>query len=296
MSAYYQLVKQLSSKHSIQVLCHVLGISRSAYYAYHAGSTYHLKAAKQTTADRIKEIFEYHKGRYGSRRIQSVLEDEDCQIGLHQVRKRMQEQGLVALQAKSFVPITTQTHPHLKRSPNLLLLPDNELTRPNQVIVGDITYLPNKEAGYDKWLYLAVWLDLFSRRIVGWHIDRHMEDSLVINALHQVIRNRQPPVNFIVHSDGGGQYGSTKFRALLAQQQYQQSMTRKDNHYDNAHIESLFSRFKLELLQGGTFFGAEDAYYKSFEYIQGYYNRIRKHSSLGYKSPIQFEEQYTSTT
>jgi len=290
------LVKQLSAQYSIQRLCALFGISRSAYYAYHAGSTYHLQGVKQTIANRIKEIFDYHQGRYGSRRIQSVLQDEGHQIGLHQVRKRMQEQGLRALQAKSFVPITTQTHPHLKRSPNLLLLADNKPTAYNQVIVGDITYLPNKEADYDKWLYLAVWLDLFSRRIVGWHIERHMEDQLVINALEQVIRNRQPPVNLIVHSDGGGQYGSIDFRALLAQQQYQQSMTRKDNHYDNAHIESLFSRFKIELLQGGTFFGAEDAYYKSFEYIEGYYNRIRKHSSLGYKSPIQFEQQHPATT
>ena len=296
MSAYYQLVKQLSTQHSIQTICAVFGISRSAYYAYDAGTTYHLQGAKQALADRIKEIFDYHKRRYGSRRIQSVLQDEGHQIGLHQVRKRMREQGLVAIQPKSFVPITTQTHPHLKRSPNLLLLPDNEPTAPNQVIVGDITYLPNKEAGYDKWLYLAVWLDLFSRRIVGWHIDRHMEDSLVITALQQVIQNRQPLSNLIVHSDGGGQYGSLQFRALLSQQQYRQSMTRKDNHYDNAHIESLFGRFKIELLQGETFFGIEDAYYKSFEYIEGYYNRIRKHSSLGYKSPIQFEQQYTSTT
>ena len=158
--------------------------------------------------------------------------------------------------------------------------------------MGDITYLPSKEFGYDVWLYLAVWMDLFSRKIVGWRVDEHMQDSLVILPMHQLIRLRQPEKGFIVHSDGGGQYGSIDFRELLKLHEFRQSMTRKDNHYDNAFIESLFSRFKAELLNGGTFSGLADAQAKVFEYIEGYYNTIRKHSSLGYLSPDQFEERF----
>ena len=154
---------------------------------------------------------------------------------------------------------------------------------------GPPRYLPNQEAGYEKWLYLATWLDLKSHRIVGWQLDRHMEESLVITALQKVIRGRQPQSGLIVHSDGGAQYASTTFKALLKTHQYRQSMTRKDNHYDNAQAESLFSRFKAELLDGGVFYGLQDAYSRSFEYIEGYYNMIRKHSSIGYfeSSPIR---------
>lgn len=204
----------------------------------------------------------------------------------------MKEQNLVAIQPKSFVPKTTQSHPWLNRSPNLLLEESNQPSAPNQVIVGDITYLPSKEFGYDVWLYLAVWMDLFSRKIVGWQVDEHMQDSLIIIPMHRLIRLRQAEKGFIVHSDGGGQYGSNDFRDLLKLHEFRQSMTRKDNHYDNAFIESLFSRLKAELLNGGTFSNLADAQAKVFEYIEGYYNTIRKHSSLGYLSPDQFEERF----
>lgn len=251
-----------------------------------------LSGEKARVSEAVKQVFDFHKRRYGWRRIQAELQDEGMQVGRHQIRQRMQEQGLIAIQPKSFVPRTTQSHPHLQRSPNLLLEPQNWPKAPNEVIVGDITYLPNAEAGYDKWLYLATWLDLFSHRIVGWQLERHMDDSLVIQALRQVIQLRQPKAGFIVHSDGGGQYGSTDFRDLLNAHDFRQSMTRKDNHYDNAHAESLFSRFKAELLDGGVFYGFEDAYYRTFEFIEGYYNTIRRHSSIGQMSPITYEERF----
>lgn len=211
----------------------------------------------------------------------------------------MKEKGLIAIQPKGYVPRTTQSHPHLSRSPNLLLLPENEVIRLRQVVVGDITYLPNSESGYDKWLYLAVWMpacsadrDLYSRRILGWAIDRNMPAELIINAMKQVLKHHKIDTRLIVHSDGGGQYGSIEFRSFLERHDYQQSMTRKDNHYDNAHCESLFSRFKTELLQqhnNQLFHGLDDAYYQTFDFIEGYYNTIRKHSALNYKSPMQFE-------
>ncbi len=270
----------------------MLKISRSAYYSYRKGETYQPSLDRQILLKEVKTIFENHKSRYGSRRIHSVLKDKGFEIGKYKVRSLMKEQNLEAIQPKSFVPKTTQSHPWLKRNPNLLLEESNQPTAPNQVIVGDITYLPSKEFGYDVWLYLAVWMDLFSRKIVGWCVDEHMKDSLIVIPMHQLIRLRQPEKNFIVHSDGGGQYGSNDFRDLLKLHEFRQSMTRKDNHYDNAFIESLFSRFKAELLNGGTFLGLADAQAKVFEYIEGYYNTIRKHSSLGYLSPNQFEERF----
>ena len=241
----------------------------------------------------MKQVFTKHKRRYGWRRIQAELADEGLKAGRHQIRSRMKEQNLQAIQPKSFVPKTTQSHSHLRRSPNLLLDKGCLPTAPNQVVVGDITYLPNDEQGYGKWLYLATWLDLYSHRIVGWHLDRSMEDDLVITAIQQMIKERQPPKHLIVHSDGGGQYGSTAFRGLLQLHGFRQSMTRKNNHYDNAHAESLFSRFKAELLDETKIFkGLKDAYCQSFEYIEGYYNTIRRHSSIGYLAPMEFERQY----
>jgi transposase InsO family protein len=286
------LIALLSDEFDVLKLCSVLHVSRSAYYAYLRKESYQLKAEKSAVGAAVKRIFDQHKRRYGWRRIQKDLVAEGMEVGRHQIRSRMIEQNLVAIQPKSFVPKTTQSHPHLRRSPNLLLLAENWPTAPNQVIVGDITYLPNDEAGYDKWLYLAVWLDLFSHRIVGWHLDRNMEESLVIQALEQVIKERQPRKSFLVHTDGGGQYGSENFRKLLALHEFRQSMTRKDNHYDNAHAESLFSRFKAELLDGAVFKGLDDAYYRTFEFIEGYYNTIRRHSSIDYLSPIEFEQQF----
>lgn len=288
----YQVIEQLSTEFDVVALCKVLGVSRSAYYAYMTAESYVLKEEKAMISQQINTIFHFHKKRYGWRRIQAELRDKGIEVGRHQIRSRMQEQGLVAIQPKSFVPKTTQSHPHLRRSPNLLLEAKNLPCAPNQVIVGDITYLPNQEVGYDKWLYLATFLDLNSHRIVGWQIERHMEECLVIIALQKMIRERQPEKGLVVHSDGGGQYGSVAFRNLLRLHEYRQSMTRKDNHYDNAQAESLFSRFKAELLDGGVFYGLDDAYYRSFEYIEGYYNSIRKHSSIGYLSPIQYEEQF----
>ena len=266
-------------------------VSKSAYYAYLKGQSYQPSIQTQVLLKEVKTIFDFHKRRYGALRIWEELKDNGYQIGLYKVRSLMKAQDLVAIQPKSFVPITTQTNPNLRRSPNLLLALDFP-DAPNQVIVGDITYLPIIIDGVKDWLYLAVWMDLFSRKIVGWYIDENMEEAIIILAMKQLIKSRQPPPSMIVHSDGGGQYGSIKFRALLALHRFRQSMTRKDNYYDNAFSESLFSRFKAELLQGGVFNDLYDARIRTFDYIDGYYNTIRKHSSLDYLSPMQFEDRY----
>ena len=162
-------------------------------------------------------------------------------------------------------------------------------TKPNEVIVGDITYLPLQDGGF---VYLATWEDLFSRMIVGWKIDETMEEQLVTEALRKVIVKRQPLAGLIVHSDRGGQYASNGLRRLLQSRGYRQSMSRAGETYDNAYAESLFSRYKAELLEGGAFSDVEEARIETFDYIENYYNRVRRHSALGYLSPAEYEQKY----
>ena len=253
------------------------------------GSTYVYSQSKLDLVTEIKEIFNADKRRYGSRRIQGVLVDKGYKVGLRQIRTIMQREGLKALQSKRFVPKTTQSHPHLKRNPNLLLEEENLPKRPYEVVVSDITYLKSIENNNEDWLYLAVWMDLYTRKILGWNVAKNMEEALVIEAFKMLVKKGFIPSEMIVHSDGGGQYASTNFRALLARHDCKQSMTRKDKHYDNAFIESLWSRLKTEL-DNEVFQGLEDAQLKLFEYIEAYYNTVRKHSSIGYLSPQQFEQ------
>lgn len=266
-------------------LCQVMEVSRSAYYAWEGGKTGVLSGKKEEVARAVKGVFEEHKRRYGSRRIEAELKEMGMEAGRYQIRKRMKEQGLKAIQPRSFVPKTTQTNPHLKRSPNLLLEMD-KVDKINQVWVGDITYLPLREG---KWAYLATWMDVFSRRIVGWKVSPSLHADLVIHSFEKAIKARKPLAGLIVHSDGGGQYMDLKFRESLENNKFLQSMTRVDNHYDNAFAESLFSRFKAELLENRLFSDLEDARIKIFEYIEGYYNRKRRHSSLNYMPPDKFE-------
>lgn len=273
----------------MKALCKVLGVSRSAYYGYLSSEAGGPSAGDAALAKELGQLFAQHKRRYGSRRLQSALRDKGHGVGRHRVRGLMRALSLKAIQPRSFVPRTTQPDSSKARSPNLLLemgLPGG----PNQVVVGDITYLPCE----DGWLYLAAWMDLYSRYIGAWHLDDHMEASLVVAAFNKMLERRRPPAGsgLVVHSDGGSQYSSTALRGLLAVKGLRQSMTRRDNHYDNAFMESLFSRLKAELLEDCTVFKSkEEARLKVFEYIDGYYNTHRKHSSLGYLSPAEFERK-----
>ena len=200
----------------------------------------------------------------------------------------MREQGLRAIQPRSFVPHTTDSRHGGRMSPNRLL-ERGPASRPNEVIVGDITYLP---LIVGEWAYLATWMDLYSRLIVGWQLSQRMTDELIIDAIAKAIARRKPAVGLIVHSDRGGQYVSGEFRRLLNHHGYLQSMSRADNAYDNAFAESLFSRYKAELLEGGAFGDLAEARSETFNYIESYYNRLRRHSALGYKSPEEFEREY----
>jgi transposase InsO family protein len=269
------------------MMCKVLTISRSCYYAYLKGGNAAKELLKKGIEEQVVKTFTAHRKRYGIRRMVPELQAHGLKIGHHKVRGILRRHGLKAIQPRSFVPRTTDSRHPYPISPNLLqgqAFP--KLV--NQVWVGDITYIPLKDG---LWAYLAVWMDLFSRKVTGWQLQGHMREELVVEAFKKSWGNRKATKGLIIHSDRGGQYAGKKFRKLLEGYDLLQSMSGKDNPYDNAFMESHFSRFKAELLQGGAFDDLEDAQTEIFEYIEMYYNPIRRHSSLGYISPGAFERQ-----
>lgn len=291
MKMTFELIKTLSIEYPVRLLCGILGVCFSVFYAWKRGETHVLSKKKVDLAEQVKEVFEEHRSRYGAIRISKELQARDVKIGRHQTQTFMKMLGLKAIQPKSFVPKTTNSNHNLGRSPNLLL-GRTAPSKPNEVFIGDITYIALED---DSFLYLATWLDMFSRKIVGWDLDDNMRSSLIINALNKSIERRNLAIGLIIHSDGGGQYASEDFREVLKKYGFNQSMTRKNNHYDNAMGESLFSRFKAELMQKGAFLNFEDAYTEIFEYIEVYYNRKRRHSSINYDIPDLFEEKFQKT-
>ncbi len=268
-------------------MCDVLSVSRSCYYAYRKACKAPENIAEQRITQQVVDAFTLHKQRYGVRRLLPELADQDLKIGRHKVGRILKEKGLKAIQPKSFVPRTTDSRHPYPISPNLLK--DKAFpVKVDQVWVGDITYIPLKGGG---WCFLAVWMDLFSRKVIGWQLLNNMREELVVQAFDKSWANRNAATGLIIHSDRGGQYAGNIFRKILTRHKALQSMSGTDNPYDNAFMESYFSRFKAELLRGGAFEGLEDARKEIFEYIETYYNPIRRHSSLGYISPMAFEQK-----
>ena len=261
-------------------------MSRSAYHAYQSGKSYVVSATKAALGERVRAVFYCHRRRYGSRRIVAEIKAESVSVGRFVVRSQMKQLGLRAIQPRSFVPRTTDSRHMAQPSPNLLLSERNAPPQPREVIVGDITYLPLRSG---KWGYLASWQDKFTKRIVGWAVEERMTEALVIKAFEKAVAAGSVIAKTIVHTDRGSQYASNNFRALLAANKCRQSMSRRGNCWDNAQAESLFSRYKAELLEDGMFEDVGQARSETFSYIEGYYNRMRRHSALGYKSPDEFE-------
>lgn len=281
-------VREHTRKWPVQLVCQVLQLSRSAYYSWLSGKLTSLNQIENPVPKAIKETFQQHRRRYGVRRLVVELKEKGINVGPYQVRQVMQQNGLRAIQPRSFVPRTTDSRHPYSISPNLLLERPFPVA-PNEVWVGDITYIAMANGGF---LYLAVWMDLYSRRIIGWQLADNMKAELVIAAFKKAFKSRSVKEGLIIHSDRGGQYAGNAFRKLIAEKKASQSMSRADNPYDNAFMESCFSRFKAELLQDGAFENKEDAQIEIFEYIEMYYNLIRRHSSLNYMSPNKFEQNY----
>ena len=270
---------------SIRRVCKVLAEARSSFY--HASTPTATHVADASLGALIETIFRRHRRRYGYRRVGAELSDRGVTCAPARVRRLMAQRALHALQPKNFLPKTSDGRAD-KPSANLLCgqpLPD----APDQAWAGDITFIPTSTG----WLYLAVVIDLCSRRIVGWSLADHLRSDLVLDALRQALQTR-PTHDTIFHSDRGSQYGSTPFRKALVKAGLRQSMSARANPYDNAWTESFIGTLKHEMLQGGCFQNAHDARIEIFEYIEGYYNTHRKHYSIGYKTPIQFEAQIHS--
>ncbi len=258
-------------------------VRRSCYYSWRAAASYGLSTVKTSQTARVKECFYFHRRRYGSRRIAAALE-----IGRHRVRSVMKREDLKAIAPKRFVPRTTDSNHGLAVSANLLQNAANTPLNKGEVFVGDITYLRLRSGGF---CYLACLQDKFTRRIVGWKVSERMTAQLVIDVFLQARRHGLKGFGAIIHTDRGSQYAAVDYRRLLYTGGFRQSMSRRGNCYDNAQAESFFSRFKAELVENGVFESVEQARSEVFSYIEGYYNRIRLHSGLGYKSPLQFEKE-----
>jgi transposase InsO family protein len=267
------------------MLCRVLRVSLSGYYAWRKRLTKPPCLKRKKLADLVKTCYFENRRRYGTRRIKAALQKSAVKVGRRLIGRLLSEQNLKAIQPKSFNPKTTDSK-GVKASPNLLVGVEVEECGIGKVIVGDITYLRLRN---DKWCYLAVWQDKVTRRIVGWSLAETLEAELVISALQKAIRKGLVTAGAIIHSDRGSQYASTSYRELLRRNCLRQSMSGCGNCYDNAQAESFFSRFKAEVLEGGAFEDVAQARSEIFSYIEGYYNRVRLHSGLGYKSPLEFE-------
>jgi putative transposase len=263
-------------------------VSESGYYAWRKRLTIPPKPRRKNLTQLVRNCYFENRRRYGVRRITVSLKRDGVKIGKHKVRKILKEEGLKAIGPKKFVPRTTDSKGTIA-SPNLLKDIKIEECAPTKVIIGDITYIALQDGS---WCYLAIWQDKVTRRIIGWSLSDSMSAELVISALEKAINNGLVLAGAIIHSDRGSQYASNGFRELLRKNCFQQSMSGKGNCYDNAQAESFFSRFKTELIEGGAFEDIEQARIEIFSYIEGYYNRVRLHSSLGNKSPMEFEAEW----
>jgi transposase InsO family protein len=267
----------------IATICDLLAVSRSAYYAWLHGGPTPREREIESLAETVRAIFWRHRRRYGARRIARELADRGIGCSPRRVARVLKKLGLRAIQPKSFVPKTTDSRHGLGYSPNLLLDAEDP-GRVDARWVAGITYLPLRGGGF---CYLAGLMDRFSRDIPGWAIDASMTEGLVVGALRQAIRVRQPRAGLIHHSDCGGPYAGARYRAVLRRAGMRQSMSRAENCYDNAFMESCWGTFKREI---------EMAEYESVattrtivaEYVR-YYRFERKHPSLGYLTPHQFE-------
>lgn len=270
----------------MKLLCAELKVSRSGYYAWLQRQH---RPGQRATEDarlrcKIRELHLQHEQVYGSPRLTRQLRAAGERCGRHRVARLMREEGLRGRPPRRFRVRTTDSRHCYPIAPNRLLDRVHP-TGPNQVWVCDITYILTHRG----WIYLAAVMDLYSRRIVGWSTGCTLETTLVLTALQRAIALRRPPPGLIVHSDRGIQYASTAHRQLLEQYGLIASMSRLANCYDNAAMESFWSTLKWERLFGQLWLDHPTVHLAIFQYIEGFYNTRRLHSSLGYLSPLDFE-------
>lgn len=280
----YQFIESHKQVWPIILMCGVMDVSPSGYYAWRGREPSQRASTNQALDERVASIYGQHKSRYGAPRIWEELQSQGVSCSEKRVARRMQKLGLKAIQAKKF-KVTTDSEHNKPVAPDLLQQ-DFTAACANEKWVSDITYIWTG-AG---WLYLAVVMDLYSRAIIGWSLQKRMTQQLVCDALTMALFRRGFPKDVIIHSDRGSQYCSKRYQLLLKLNGLICSMSRKGCCYDNAAMESFFHSLKVELVHRETYVTREQARQSIFEYIEVYYNRQRRHSTIGYQIPMLYEE------
>lgn len=278
-----ELVEQLRSEHSVRRVCQVLGVSRSSYYARCRRDEPARVREDRHLKQKILAVHAATSGRYGTPRIERQLRRQGVSTSRRRVARLRRELGLKAKSIRRYRQTTDSSHSY-SLAPNLLAR-RFEACRPNQVWVGDLTFLT---AG-QRWLYLAVLMDIFSRRIVGWAVSERMDEALTLKALERALQQCPAPRGLIHHSDRGGQYCGNAYRERLEAAGVAVSMSRKGDCWDNAMAESLIKTIKTEL--GRSFATPRLAHQELFEYIEGFYNTRRLHSGIDYQTPHEVERR-----
>jgi len=279
------MIERLSVQYPVKDCCLALNVARSGYYQWKKGHPSARAREERALGQELEKLFKDNRGRYGSPRMTRALREKGYKVGKNRVARLMRERQLAARKKRAFRPKTTRSV--RVAVPNQIA--QLEALAPDRIWVSDITYVATAEG----WLYLAIILDLFSRRVVGWKLSESLDASLVCTALQNAFVLRQPATGLYFHSDRGSQYASHALQKILQAVQAQPSMSGVGNCYDNAKAEAFFSTLKTECFPVNNVFGSKaEARSTIFEYIEIYYNNQRFHSALAYQSPRQFETNY----
>jgi transposase InsO family protein len=282
------MIERLSVQYPVKDCCLALNVSRSGYYQWKEAPPSARVLEERDLGQELEKIFKKNRGRYGSPRMTRALREKGYRLGKNRVARLMRERKLAGRKKRAFRPKTTRSVG--VAVPNQIA--DLEALAPDQIWVSDITYVATTEG----WLYLAIILDLFSRRVVGWKLSESLDASLVCTALQNALVLRQPAKGLYFHSDRGSQYASHALQKILQAIKAQPSMSGVGNCYDNAKAEAFFSTLKTECFPLNNVFASKaEARSAIFEYIETYYNNQRFHSALDYQSPRQFETNYLTT-
>jgi putative transposase len=270
----------------VALVCRVLGVSRSGFYAWRSRKPSAAAVRREELTEQVAAIHAEVEGRYGSPRIHAELVDRGHECCVNTVARIMREAGIAAKTKRKFRQTTDSNHA-LPVAENLL---DREFDpdEPNAAWVADVTYIPTREG----WLYLAAVEDLFSRRVVGWSMDATMTSRLVVDALEMALARRAGGPGLVAHSDRGSQYASDHYQRRLGEERITCSMSRRGNCWDNAPMESFFASLKKELVHDQDYATRAEAKASIFEYIEAFYNRVRRHSALGYVAPTEYERAH----
>ena len=286
MSKTYQFVANQASPYPVALLCRVLRVSRSGYYAWRARPESARCRANRQLEEQIRQVHTASRGTYGSPRVHAELRAQGVHCSMKRIARVMRRSGIRAHRPRR-TRVTTDSRHALPIAENVLQR-DFAAPKANTKWAADITYIPT----YQGWLYLAVVMDLFSRRIIGWSMQPNLERGLVLDALQMALDRRHPSAQLVHHSDRGSQYASGDYQTRLTAARIQCSMSRPGNCFDNAPVESFFGTLKTELVYQQAFATRQAARQAIFEYIEVFYNQQRRHSALGYRSPAEYEAHH----